>query len=166
MAERGVQQNVIKGHLIAMFSQNSHIWCDFKSLGYLVSGSQSPKQCQVCDPSCRTSFKSNQLLVGFSHELVPPLPQPILRVGQVVQMEGLVASLVFPSVFWQWAECILVPKTLESRDEGASSTASWSMSCVVLSYSQFRESNLYIWQLPGLFGGFPRCSFGQQLHLM
>lgn len=37
-------------------------------MGYVVSGSWSPKQCQVCVSFGGVSFKSNLIVVDFSHK--------------------------------------------------------------------------------------------------
>ena len=39
-----------------------------KSLGHIVSGSWSTKQCLVWDSSHRMDLKSNQTLAGYSHK--------------------------------------------------------------------------------------------------
>lgn len=45
------------------------IWFSPESLGYLVSGSESPKWCVDWAPSHEVGLKSNQTLAGYSHKL-------------------------------------------------------------------------------------------------
>lgn len=113
-------QNAIRSHTIVTFSfkeQFKNSWLCRRSLGYLLSGSRPPVQCQVRAASHGVGLESNQILVGYAHRVCATnaLTYSAGRDSIVDQVTGLVFSFLFR----YHAECFPVPKMLEHRDEGS-----------------------------------------------
>lgn len=124
----------------------------------LVSGSWSPKQCQVWVPAHEIGLKSNHILVGYSHKLCANIALANILGRKIVKIS---AGLVFMFLLVTW-RYLPVPKTLEHGGKGSLWTPArilhlqwvmWVLSSVGSCW-QFVENSLLSWQQPGLFGDF------------
>ena len=80
--------------VILLLHSLSSIWFHPRSLGYLASGSWSPKQCQVCVPSFGIGPRSNQTLLGYSHKICTTTVLIYLAAKTSLSIKGSIAGSV------------------------------------------------------------------------
>lgn len=68
-----------------------------RSLVYLISGSWSPKQCLRLFSSYRVGSKSNNILIDYSHKMVPQLHNHILQTCHHWRLKDLLLGWYVPS---------------------------------------------------------------------
>lgn len=123
MAEQGtdqwVQQNVISRHfnfyILFFLSKNSETWLNPWSMGYLVTDSWLPKQCQVCTPSPGVGLKSNQILVAYSQNICATVTLHVLKAGHC--RKRVWGCAVFKFLLGRHTEYFPVAKALAHRDK-------------------------------------------------